>query len=305
MKKTILIICTFISTLSFAQSFTFGGINYEVTDTTNFYVSVANHTTFTGAANIPATVTYGSQNYSVTSIGFGAFYYCSGLTSVTIPNSVTSIGNSAFESCTYLTLVTIGNSVISIGNSAFESCIGLTSVTIPNSVTSIEGAAFLICSGLTSVTIPNSVTSIGNLAFFNCSNLTTITCLVPAPLVINANVFGGTTNQAACTLYTANATSQALYQAAPVWQNFGTITLGTDSFVDANFVLYPNPVSDVLTIELQNDAALNKVTFYNSLGQVVKTTTATTTNLVDLAKGNYFVEVLTDHGKATKIIIVE
>ena len=112
---------------------------------------------------------------SVTSIGGYAFSGCSGLTSVTIGNSVTSIGNSAFSGCSGLTSVTIGNSVTSIGSSAFYKCTGLTSVTIGNSVTSIGGYAFDGCSGLTSVTIPNSVKSIGGYAFDGCSGLTSVT----------------------------------------------------------------------------------------------------------------------------------
>ena len=112
---------------------------------------------------------------SVTSIGSYAFYECSGLTSVTIPNSVTSIGSNAFSGCSGLTSVTIGNSVTSIEDDAFSGCSGLTSVTIPNSVTSIGVGAFRGCSGLTSITIPNSVTSIGMSAFQHCSGLTSVT----------------------------------------------------------------------------------------------------------------------------------
>ncbi|MDO5143451.1 MAG: leucine-rich repeat protein [bacterium] len=112
---------------------------------------------------------------SVTGIGDYAFYKCSSLTSVTIPNSVTSIGNSAFHACSSLTSVTIPNSVTSIGDDAFCSCTSLTSVTIPNSVTSIGNSAFHACSSLTSVTIPNSVTSIGDDAFCSCTSLTSVT----------------------------------------------------------------------------------------------------------------------------------
>ena len=110
-----------------------------------------------------------------TSIGYHAFYQCTGLTSVTIPNSVTSIENSAFSMCINLTSVTIPNSVTSIGNYTFCGCSSLTSMTIPNSVTSIRHAVFYGCSSLTSVTIPNSVTSIGFAAFRSCSSLTSVT----------------------------------------------------------------------------------------------------------------------------------
>ena len=112
---------------------------------------------------------------ALTSIGKLAFSCCSGLTSVTIPNSVESIGEKAFQGCSGLTSVTIPNSVTSIGQFVFFCCSGLTSVTIPNSVTSIEDGAFSGCSGLTSVTIPNSVTSIGQYAFSDCYRLTSVT----------------------------------------------------------------------------------------------------------------------------------
>ena len=115
---------------------------------------------------------YNGKNYAINQY---AFYNCSGLTSITIPNSVESIGVSAFYNCSGLTSVTIGNSVTSIGDWTFSRCSGLTSITIPNSVTSIGVGAFEGCSGLTSVTIGNSVTSIGEVAFSGCSGLTSVT----------------------------------------------------------------------------------------------------------------------------------
>ena len=125
-------------------SVTINGIAYELNGTTATVVSGGN---YTGTIVIPASVTYDSKTYTVTSIGQGAFRYCTGLTSVRIGNRVTSIGNSAFQNCTGLTSVIIPNSVTSIVDYAFDGCTGLTSVTIPNSVTSIRKDAFRDCTG--------------------------------------------------------------------------------------------------------------------------------------------------------------
>lgn len=100
-----------------------------------------------------------------------AFTRCTGLTSITIPDSVTSIGGYAFSHCTSLTSITIPDSVTSIDHDAFSGCTGLTNVTIGNSVTRIGYSAFYGCTSLTNITIPDSVTSIGNSAFYGCTGL--------------------------------------------------------------------------------------------------------------------------------------
>ncbi|MBR6062316.1 MAG: leucine-rich repeat domain-containing protein, partial [Spirochaetales bacterium] len=72
-----------------------------------------------------------SQCTGLTSVGSSAFYNCTGLTRITIPDSVTSIGSGAFSYCSSLTSIEIPNSVTSIGSGAFRGCSGLTSITIP------------------------------------------------------------------------------------------------------------------------------------------------------------------------------
>ena len=156
-----------------AEEVTIDGIKYDAV-TKGKQATVIRGGNYSGDIVIPSEITYNNVTCSVTSIGEYAFYGCTGLTSVEIPNSVTSIGEWAFCDCSGLTSITIPNSVTSIGNYAFSGCTGLTSVTIPNSVTSIGSYAFCVCTGITSITIPNSVTSIGNEAFSSCTGLTSI-----------------------------------------------------------------------------------------------------------------------------------
>ena len=104
----------------------------------------------------------------------GAFYNCTSLERVVVPNEVTEFGHSAFRSCINLTEINFPKKLTSIGDFAFEQCIGLTEIKLPDGVESIGEAAFYSCTGLTSILIPNSVKSIGKEAFKGCIGLTGI-----------------------------------------------------------------------------------------------------------------------------------
>ena len=187
MKQTKLWLATIAALLcsltASAHDFEVNGIYYNITSSTDltvavtykgsYYHSYSNE--YTGAVIIPKTVTYNSNTYRVTSIGEWAFYGCSSLTSITIPEGVTSIGEWAFYDCSSLTSITIPEGVTSIGEYAFYDCSSLTSITIPEGVPSIGYRAFEGCRSLTSITIPESVTEIGEDAFHGCSSLTSIT----------------------------------------------------------------------------------------------------------------------------------
>ena len=196
-------------------SFVVDSLKYTVTDETNREVSVgkiSGDNLLTGDIVIPKFIENDGITYTITSIGRYAFGNCSGLTSVTIPNSVKSIKVGAFDGCSSLESITIPDSVKTIGDFAFQGCEGLKSITISNSVTEIGYWAFNNCPNLTTaefasiesmcgiyysstfsnplyftrtlyingeevtnVIIPESVKKISWGAFYGCENVTSIT----------------------------------------------------------------------------------------------------------------------------------
>ena len=103
-----------------------------------------------------------------------AVSYCSGLISLTIPNGIQDLKTWAFSSCSRLGSVTLPGSIASVGSYAFRGCTNLANLTISNGVASLGYQAFDGCNSLTGVAIPASVTNIGGSAFADCFALTNI-----------------------------------------------------------------------------------------------------------------------------------
>ena len=210
----ITVVVLLCSVVANAYDFEVDGIYYNIISTTDLTVKVTNgDNKYSGEVIIPNIIIYKSRTLTVVSIGDDAFSYCSGLTSIEIPNSVTSIGKGAFCGCSSLTSVTIPNSVISIGNKAFENCTSLKNLCIEDGETTLslgynysysstgEGlfgdcpletlylgrnlsydanskygySPFYNKTTLTSVTIGNNVTNIGQCAFSGCCGFANIT----------------------------------------------------------------------------------------------------------------------------------
>ncbi len=182
------------------------GIYYSLEPTTQTAIVVYNGpNTYSGDVVIPSKVTFQNNTYTVIAIGGSAFSYCTGLTSINIPESVTSIGADAFSGCT-----------------------GLTSIIIPESVTSIGKGAFSYCTDLTSITINSNNIELKSEAFYNCYRLTTIYCLSPIPPYSGKDLFKCNDLRDIYDIYTYATLhvpmgSKELYSSAYEWRYFTKI----------------------------------------------------------------------------------
>ena len=192
---------------------------------------------------------------NLTSINGNAFYSCSGLTSIILPNAVTSIDDYAFASCTGLISLNIPSSVTLIGDYAFRYCSGLTSLTLPNSITSIGYSAFYGCTGLTSLSLPNSLTTIGGSAFYNCSGLTGSLTLPDSITTISSYSFYGCSRLASLTL--PNSVTWIGTYAFSGCSGLTSLTL-------------PNSVTSISDYAFSSCSGLTSLTFPNAITSIGK-----------------------------------
>ena len=183
-----------------------GGIDYSL-DTGNHTASVTLNSTAPRNVVIPETVPYNREDYTVTAIELGAFYFADGIRTVRLPETVTDVGEDAFSDCTEMYRIwmpgveRVGDmafwrcrslpsvdfpKVKVVGESAFEHCDLLGSVSLPEAE-EIGEWAFDFCPELEQVNIPK-VRRIGNRAFESCSMLKSIS--LPAVTNIGEEAFG-------------------------------------------------------------------------------------------------------------------
>ncbi|WP_416993318.1 leucine-rich repeat domain-containing protein [Alistipes communis] len=135
---------------------------------------------------MPSTGTYATAFYGctgletvalpdgLTEIAARAFSGCSKLASVRLPSTLTSIGEYAFYDCKALADVVVPEKITTLSRSLFAGCTGLKSVTIPAGVKTIDSGAFNKCSALESIELPEGLTTLGSQAFMNCSALKSV-----------------------------------------------------------------------------------------------------------------------------------
>ena len=190
---------------------------------------------------------------SVRSIGYQAFYRCTGLKSIVIPVGVTSIDGYAFYGCENMTSISLPESLTSLGYDVFARCHGLTSIQLPSKLKKIPFWTYSECNGLVNIKIPETIEIIGSLAFSGCPNLKSVSipskvkeiqdrafdeCVIlesvvvknPVPIPIDYRTF---CNLGGAILYVPKGCRNA-YLSADNWRNFRQIREMTGVRGDVN-----------------------------------------------------------------------
>ncbi len=145
------------------------GLQYRLINGTEYEVSSKG--TASGIIEIPKTY----RMKPVTSIGEKAFFSCSDVEEVKLPESIRTIGAFAFANCSYIKRINIPNALLALSESSFSGCRALSgSISLPIGIKEIPKGAFAYCSSLEEIILGEGVSAIGENAFTDCSELKTV-----------------------------------------------------------------------------------------------------------------------------------
>ena len=209
-----------------------------------------------------------------------------------------SIENQTFSYCTGLSSITIPENITRIGIFAFMGCNGLKSVTIPKSVTYLDNGVFYMCENLETVTIGSCVTQMGNIMFIGCGKLREVNSLnsIPPTFVGAVEAFNENVYQQAVLNVPTGSTSA--YQSADFWKNFTSVN-GKDFTSDIHQTTLKENVFETGNgiIRFTNGGW---ITIYSINGNTVYKGLSKAGETVSLAPGVYIIHT---NGASQKVIL--
>ena len=242
-------------------------------------------------------------------LGDNCFLGFSHLTTVVLSDNITHLGKSCFEG-TNIQSVIVPPSVDTIPEYCFSACNNLSSVVLPQPLTTIDRYAFYGTTLLEQIAIPASVTFIGKGAFKTTTGqglkMLDIYCNVPPTLEASSSNSAFNKQD---TIYVRVPCGQtSAYQSAPIWSSYSNFVyeecVGIEDHEKAEFKVYPNPVHDVVMVELSNGAGIANAVLYDLQGRIVETRCSTslqggtaTLSLNSVPAGVYLLRVTDTEGR--------
>lgn len=155
--------------------------NVVLSDSSHYSDFVGNNDA-TGNIIIPEIIPYENEEWTVTEIGYGSFFFSS-ITSITLPPTVEIINEYAFADCTSLKTVNLNEGLFIIDDYAFYTCDAITELELPSTVEMIGENSFYFCDSLTTLELPASIFTIGGGAFYGVPFQTVTSNAVTPPIL--------------------------------------------------------------------------------------------------------------------------
>ncbi|MDE6006966.1 MAG: leucine-rich repeat protein [Muribaculaceae bacterium] len=96
---------------------------------------------------------------------------CTGIASISLPNTLESINGYAFRNCTKLSEIVVPEGVTTVGEHCFENCTSLTSVSLPTTLKILENHLFNNCNKLESFVFQPTMETVKEHCFDQCLSL--------------------------------------------------------------------------------------------------------------------------------------